>query len=108
MALRALGRTAALSLILLGGLAPALPARSQAAVCFDRESTFARLARNYGEVPAFRGVTSGGQLFEVLVGPGGSFTVFVSFPDGTACPTNSGDGWRPVPAPAAPLPGREG
>ncbi|HEY9538567.1 MAG TPA: hypothetical protein VIS03_13335 [Kiloniellaceae bacterium] len=36
-------------------------------------------------------------LLEVLVSQGGSFTAFLTFPDGLICPVATGEGWRDVP-----------
>jgi hypothetical protein len=76
-----------------------LPAAAGAGklVCFPREEVFARLESGLGERPAFAGVTTDGALFEVLVGPDGSFTAFLSFPDGLTCPVAAGEGWRAAP-----------
>jgi hypothetical protein len=65
--------------------------------CVPREQIFDSLRASHGEVPAYRGVTASGELFEVLVGPDGSFTVFFTFPDGLTCPVAAGEGWRDVP-----------
>src|SRR3546814_5853135 len=35
-------------------------------------------------------------LLEVLVSQGGSFTAFLTFPDGLICPVATGEGWRDV------------
>ena len=37
---------------------------------------------------------SGYTLVEVLVGPDGSFTAFLTLPEGLACPLAAGEGWR--------------
>jgi len=65
--------------------------------CVPREAVFDKLRESYAEVPAFRGVTASGALLEVLVGPSGSFTVFLTRPDGLTCPVATGEGWRDVP-----------
>lgn len=65
--------------------------------CVPREAVFDSLEASHSEVPAFRGVTRSGALLEVLVGPGGSFTVFITLPDGLTCPVTAGEGWRDVP-----------
>lgn len=66
--------------------------------CVPRDPLFDSLKVSHGEVPAYRGVTASGALFEVLVGPEGSFTVFFSFPDGLTCPVATGEAWRAVPS----------
>lgn len=81
------------------GAAFFMPASASALTlsCVPRGAVFDSLRENHGELPAFRGVTASGALLEVLVGPSGSFTVFVSFPDGLTCPLTTGEGWRDVP-----------
>ena len=74
-----------------------VPASALTLTCVPRAAVFDSLRESHGEVPAFRGVTASGGLLEVLVGPDGSFTVFISFPDGLTCPLTTGEGWRDVP-----------
>jgi len=76
-----------------------VPAASAAGglLCYPRDDLFAGLEARHGERPAFAGVTADGRLFEVLVGPDGSFTAFISLPEGLACPLVAGEGWRPAP-----------
>jgi hypothetical protein len=77
----------------------ALPGVAAAAslLCYPRDDLFAGLAARHGERPAFAGVTADGRLFEVLVGPDGSFTAFLSLPQGLTCPLAAGEGWRAAP-----------
>ena len=77
------------------------PAGALDLMCYPRETLFQGLARQ-GEVPAYAGVTATGALFEVLVSSDGSFTAFVTFPDGLTCPVVAGEGWRPVPVSSDP------
>lgn len=79
---------------------PAL-ASAQPLQCVPRDAIFDSLRASHGEVPAHRGVTASGALLEVLVGPSGSFTVFLTLPDGRTCPVATGEGWRDVPRAAA-------
>ena len=65
--------------------------------CMPREAIFDSLEASHGEVPAYRGVTATGSLFEVLVSPDGTWTAFFTFPDGLTCPVATGEGWRHVP-----------
>lgn len=65
--------------------------------CVPREPLFQSLRARHGAVPAYRGVTAAGALFEVLVSPDGSFTAFLTFPDGLTCPVATEEGWRDVP-----------
>src|SRR3546814_11705601 len=79
------------------------PAAAGTLQCVPREALFDSRRTSHGEVPALRGVTASGALFEVLVSPEGSFTVLFSFPDGLTCPVATGEAWRNVrPTPADP------
>ena len=80
----------------LGCAVSASPTAAASLLCYPRDELYAGLEANHGETPAFAGVTADGKLFEVLVGPDGSFTVFLSLPQGLACPLAAGDGWRAV------------
>jgi hypothetical protein len=68
--------------------------------CVPREAIFDSLEASHGEVPAYRGVTATGAMFEVLVSPDGTWTAFFTFPDGLTCPVATGEGWRHVPKPS--------
>lgn len=94
---RASGRLplAAACCLVLGLLPGAAAAGSL--LCYPRDELYSGLKVRHGERPAFAGVTADGKLFEVLVGPDGSFTAFLSLPEGLACPLASGEGWRGVP-----------
>jgi len=83
---------------LLCALGPPSAAAALTLQCVPREAVFDRLKAATGEVPAYRGVTSDGALFEVLVSPDGTWTAFFTFPDGLTCPIGTGEGWRDVPA----------
>lgn len=96
MALRLSGALLALSTAIMGGPALAITLK-----CIPRDATFEHLREESGEVVAHRGVTAQGQLLEVLVSPQGTFTAFITFPDGMTCPIAAGDGWRDIPPPVA-------
>lgn len=81
--------------LVLGALPGAALAGSL--LCYPRDELFNGLEARHGERPAFVGVTADGRLFEVLVGPDGSFTAFLSLPEGLACPLAAGEGWRSLP-----------
>lgn len=88
----------ALLAAVLAGLALLLPAaalaQSVTLQCWPREPLFDRRAAAFGEVPAFLAVTRDGELFEVLVAPDGSWSAFLTFPDGYSCPLAHGEGWQ--------------
>lgn len=95
---RASGRLpgAAVACCLALGFLPGV-AEAGSLLCYPRDELFDGLEGSHGERPAFAGVTADGKLFEVLVGPDGSFTAFLSLPEGLACPLAAGEGWRATP-----------
>lgn len=64
------------------------PALAQA--CFPREALALSLEQTFEEVPHMRAVTSSGFLVEMFAAPSGSWTVFMTRPDGVSCPIAEG------------------
>lgn len=80
-------------------LAPPEPAQAQALTCLPREALIERLAARYNEELAGGGLQSPQQLLEVWAsGETGSFTVFVTRPDGMSCIVATGQNWNDGPA----------
>lgn len=73
-----------------------LPA-SAAAMCAERAVIVAELARDWGEVPRFRGLTAQGYLFELFLSPSGSWSAVATLPNGTACLVGAGADGTDVP-----------
>jgi hypothetical protein len=96
MAWKSTAALLALSLGILGAIAA--PAVAFTLQCVPRGAIFESLKTADGQVPAHVGVTSAGALFEVLLGPNGTWTAFFTFPDGLTCPVAAGEGWRDAPA----------
>lgn len=65
--------------------------------CVSRESVFKNLKELNDQEPAHLGVTSTGALFEVLVRPDGSWTTFLTFPDGMSCSAAPCESWHGAP-----------
>ena len=79
-------------------LAPPNPAQAQAMTCLPREALIERLAGQYNEQLAGGGLQSPVQLLEVWAsGETGSFTVFVTRPDGVSCIVATGQHWNDGP-----------
>jgi len=77
-------------------LAPPLaaPAQAQGVACLPREALVERLEGRYKESPAGGGLQNSQQLLEVWAsGETGSFTVFVTRPDGVSCIVATGRHW---------------
>lgn len=62
--------------------------------CAARETLLESLKSGFGEVPAGFGMTGNGGVFELLVSPGGSWSLILSLPDGKSCLLATGDGWE--------------
>ncbi len=75
-----------------------LPAAAQR-LCLPRAAIAERLAVDWGEVPAARGLADGAVL-EVFASPGGTWTMVVTTADGTACVLGAGEAWEMLPAPS--------
>ncbi len=80
---------------LLGPVGAHAQTKSQTLLCDQRASVIGRLAEKYREAPVAIGVTSTGGMVEVLTtGDGGTWTIIVSYPNGTSCLIAVGEGWR--------------
>lgn len=71
----------------------ATPAMGQM-VCKERSLLVERLHKKYKEFKKADGLTMGGQLVEVFVSEGGSWTILISDPTGTSCVAAAGQTWR--------------
>jgi len=75
-------------------LAPPPPAQAQATICLPRDALVERLADRYKEQPTGGGLQSSQRLLEVWASEEtGSFTVFVTRPDGVSCIMATGQNW---------------
>lgn len=85
--------------MILGAAALAPPsgaqAQAQAITCMPRDALVARLKGSYKEDPAGGGLQNAQRLIEVWASrETGSFTVFVTRPDGVSCIVATGQHWR--------------
>ena len=73
-------------------------------VCFQRAEFVTELGRKFLEAPIAYGLTSTGQVIEVLASGTGSWTMIVTSTDGTSCAVAAGESWSKFPAsqPSAP------
>ena len=77
-------------------LAPPLAAQAQAqgVACLPREALVERLESRYKESPAGGGLQNSKQLLEVWASAEtGSFTVFITRPNGVSCIVATGQNW---------------
>ena len=68
------------------------PAKSN---CETREAVLDFLSSKYAEAPVAMGVSKDGGVVEILTsGPGSTFTIIVTMPDGLTCMVAAGDSWE--------------
>ncbi len=67
-------------------------------VCDQRAKFVTELAQKYLEAPVAFGLTSTGQVIEVLASGTGSWTMIITSTDGTSCALAAGDSWAKLPA----------
>lgn len=68
------------------------PAKSN---CERRETVLDFLSAKYSEAPVAMGMAKDGGLVEILTsGPGATFTIIVTSPDGLTCMVAAGDSWK--------------
>lgn len=97
--MRARRIAAVAALALAGGMAtpPAVEAQT---ICQWRDALIEKLRAKHGETPVAAGVTSAGNLIEILAAPDGTtWTAIITSPAGMSCPTASGTDWQDRPAP---------
>ena len=84
-----------LTVLLIGFLAVPGQAAGAQGPCDQRDAVLGLLADRFQERPVAIGVTSEGNLVEVLTdADGGTWTIIVTSPDGESCLILSGEGWR--------------
>ncbi|MDT8326083.1 MAG: hypothetical protein RQ750_01680 [Roseovarius sp.] len=78
-------------------LAPPEPAHAQGLTCLARDALVERLEDRYHEQLAGGGLRNPQQLLEVWTSSeSGSFTVFITRPDGVSCIVATGQHWNSV------------
>jgi hypothetical protein len=91
-----------LVLLVLAGLILSGAAQSQEArgpPCADRALVIEQLRGLYGERSIGRGLADEGVLFELYASTSGTWTLFITSPQGKSCFVASGEAWEPVPGP---------
>ena len=90
----------------LVGVAPVSAALAQQphppqneAPCAERAHVAAKLGETFGEHMIGSGLAESGVLFELYVGPAGSWTLVATTPAGISCLVGAGEAWEPLPAP---------
>ena len=63
--------------------------------CESREAVLNFLSLKYAEAPIAMGVSKDGGVVEILTsGPGSTFTIIVTMPNGLTCMVAAGDSWE--------------
>ncbi len=65
--------------------------------CTDRATALSHLESKYQEAPVAIGLARNGGVIEVLANEsGGTWSIILMMPDGTACMVAAGEHWEPV------------
>lgn len=78
---------------------------ANALVCVPLDDALAQLSQGFGETSVFQGVLANGAVVITAAADGGTFTVLLVTPAGTACEITNGDGWS---SPPPKHPGKDG
>jgi len=65
--------------------------------CADRNHVVGQLRDTFGERMIGSGLAESGVLFELYVGPTGSWTLLATTPAGRSCFVGAGEAWEPLP-----------
>lgn len=79
-----------LTLTLIAALTIASPAPAQS-YCGPRDDVIEMLADKHDESPRAAGIVAGTTMMEVWAAPGGSWTIFLTGPEGVACMVAAGE-----------------
>ena len=90
--------------LLAGGLVCLSTLADAQSVCHQRTKFVTELGRKFLEAPVAYGLTSTGQVIEVLASGTGSWTLIVTSTDGTSCALAAGESWAKLPPPRPPMP----
>jgi len=91
----------ALTMALVGTLIALSPAHAAAAQCASRAKMVQQLNDRYGESAQSIGLTPSGQTLELFAHPEtGTWTILLSFPNGTSCMMAAGTDYQYLNKPA--------
>ncbi|MBM3486916.1 MAG: hypothetical protein FJX67_09825 [Alphaproteobacteria bacterium] len=95
--MRSLALTLAFALAVPMSVATTAAARAETP-CTERTDVVKHLDRKYAEAPVAIGLTNNGGVIEVFsTKTGGSWTILLTMPNGTACVVAAGQSWEQVP-----------
>jgi hypothetical protein len=76
-------------------MAPAIGQKLQGQLpCGKRKDLIEVLKKNYGERAVAHGLANSGAVAEVYVGPGGTWTIVATSPNGVSCLIGAGEAWE--------------
>lgn len=86
----------------LAGATLAMPAFAQqppprGPPCAERNHVAGQLRESFGERMIGSGLAESGILFELYVGPTGTWTLLATAPTGRSCLVGAGEAWEPLP-----------
>lgn len=64
------------------------------ATCDVRKNLLAKLHRGYDETPVASGLASTGNVVELLISAGGTWTIIITRPNGITCIAAAGQDWQ--------------
>jgi len=67
--------------------------------CADRDHVAGQLRETFGEHMIGSGLAESGVLFELYVGPTGTWTLLATTPTSKSCLVGAGEAWEPLPDP---------
>ncbi|MFQ5959492.1 MAG: hypothetical protein ACE5LF_09010 [Alphaproteobacteria bacterium] len=76
------------------------PGSAQSA-CGERADFIAFLGEKFAEQPVAMGLTSAGTVIELLTSSSGTWTILITYPNGTTCLAAAGEYWETLPPSAA-------
>lgn len=89
------------ALLLAAGCVLAMTASAQGqgppGTCIPRDHLLTWLRENFGEVPVGFGLTEGKMLELLASKDGASWTIILTWPNGTSCMMSGGESWRTLP-----------
>jgi hypothetical protein len=94
MAARVVGPLALALSVVLGATAVTQPADAGQRICGERDQILAQLKQKHREEPRALGLSADGGVLEVLVSPGGGWTILVTYPKRPTCVLAVGKAWQ--------------
>ena len=72
-------------------------AQAPSKACGSRAEVVHKLKQGYSERPVSMGLNTSGHVVEVFASKAGTFTIVLTFPNGTSCLISVGENWQNIP-----------